>query len=183
MSSDDIWDKILIAAGLAVAGAVALTTATAAVSLAESFVDNVVRDKIDEPAIGSVVYCDLALFVEHSGIYVGNGEIVHLDGSGRIVRTGGTTFLNRLEGVNPAMSIYAACSNTTPKGNHSVADYALELADEYVDYSLLMNNCHMFSASCLQIEKPRAFYNTLKALKILAWKEHDINSWRVWDRG
>ena len=179
MSSDNIWGKVLAAA----VGAVALTTATAALSLIESFVDNVARDKVAEPAIGSVLYCDLGLFVEHSGIYVGNGEIVHLDGSDHIIKTGGTGFLERLDGFNPAMSIYAACNDTIPKGSSFVADYALEWANKYVDYSIFMNNCHMLSASCLQRERPSMLYNTLKALKILAWKDHDITTWRVWDRG
>ncbi len=54
-----------------------------AINFAESFIDNVFRDKVDEPAIGSVVYCDLvAGFADHSGIYIGNNEIVHLNGDG-----------------------------------------------------------------------------------------------------
>lgn len=42
----------------------------------ESVVDNYMRDTISEPAIGSIVYCDLFLgYCEHSGIYIGNDEI------------------------------------------------------------------------------------------------------------
>ena len=43
-------------------------------ALARSFIDNVIRDRV-EPVIGSILYCDLALgYIEHSGIYVGGGN-------------------------------------------------------------------------------------------------------------
>ena len=52
--------------------------------LVESFIDNEIRDTV-YPVMGSVVYCDLAFgHAEHSGIYIGNDQIVHLDGSGDI---------------------------------------------------------------------------------------------------
>jgi len=51
----------------------------------ESIVDNTFRDKVKESKIKSVVYCDLFFgFAEYSGIYVGNNEIVHLNGKGKI---------------------------------------------------------------------------------------------------
>jgi len=52
------------------------------IGMIEGFVDYVFRDHV-RPKIGSVVYCDLWM-VEHSGIYIGNNRIVHLDGSGKI---------------------------------------------------------------------------------------------------
>ncbi|GJG69848.1 hypothetical protein AWS50_18280 [Enterobacter hormaechei subsp. steigerwaltii] len=37
-------------------------------SLAESFTDNVIRDTVDEPARGGIVWCELAGgYVTHSG--------------------------------------------------------------------------------------------------------------------
>ena len=44
-------------------------------NLAESFIDNVIRDKVT-PVPGSVVYCELAYAVEHSGIYIGDPVIL-----------------------------------------------------------------------------------------------------------
>ena len=32
-----------------------------------------------KPKIGSIVYCNLAIVVEHTGIYVGDGKIVHVN--------------------------------------------------------------------------------------------------------
>ena len=59
----------------------------------ESFIDNILRDTV-KPKIGSIVYCDLCFnTVEHSGVYVGNGEIVHLDGSGVVEKVSAKTFL------------------------------------------------------------------------------------------
>ena len=38
-----------------------------------------------EPGVGAPIYCDLGFnTVEHSGIYVGNNEVVHLNGNGQI---------------------------------------------------------------------------------------------------
>ena len=72
---------------------------------AQSFFDNVFRD-LALPTRGSVVYCDLALStVEHTGIYVGDNKIVHLDGSGLIEVVTPEKFLQRLDGWNTAMSI------------------------------------------------------------------------------
>ena len=36
------------------------------------------------PAVGSLVYCNLGVVAEHSGIYVGGNKIVHLSGDGHI---------------------------------------------------------------------------------------------------
>ena len=47
------------------------------------FIDYIFRDQV-RPKKGSIVYCDLAFFVEHSGVYIGNNKIVHLDGSGYV---------------------------------------------------------------------------------------------------
>jgi cell wall-associated NlpC family hydrolase len=59
------------------------------------------------PVVGSVVYCDLALTTEHSGIYVGENQIVHLDGDGDIQIVSPDDFLARLDGFNLAMSSYS----------------------------------------------------------------------------
>ena len=41
------------------------------------FVDSTFRDKV-APVPGSVLYCDLWVAVEHSGIYVGGGDISNI---------------------------------------------------------------------------------------------------------
>ncbi|MNP65712.1 hypothetical protein D3C76_1613310 [compost metagenome] len=58
------------------------------------------------PEIGSVVYCDLALgYMDHSGIYVGNGRIAHLAGTGRIELVSPKKFIDGRQSAftSPAM--------------------------------------------------------------------------------
>jgi hypothetical protein len=148
----------------------------------ESFVDNVVRDCIDEPALGSVVYCALAMgYVDHSGIYIGNNQIVHLDGSGLIEIVSPAQFLNRLDGWNLAMSITVSCANGSPVGSREVAARARRQVGRQIDYNLFTNNCHAFTAGCLSND----FDNwsvTMAALKSAAKRHLWATEWRVWNQ-
>ncbi|ELT0935742.1 hypothetical protein R7Y08_004580 [Enterobacter roggenkampii] len=68
-------------------------------SLAESFADNVIRDTVDEPATGGIVWCELAGgYATHSGIYIGNNRIVHLSGDGEVLCSDRKGFMARLDG-------------------------------------------------------------------------------------
>ena len=58
------------------------------------------------PVEGSVLSCHLAGFWDHTGIYVGDGKIVHRDGDGCICEVSPSEFLARLGGYNPAISIF-----------------------------------------------------------------------------
>lgn len=103
-----------------------------------------------EPALGSVVYCNLALAAEHSGIYVGNNRIVHLNGSGRVELVSPRVFCERLHGKNPASIIYCPISEDGRLlGNKKAAERALNQVGKYTTYNIFMNNCHIFSASCM----------------------------------
>ena len=59
-----------------------------------------------QPAIGSIVYCNLLIAVEHTGIYVGNNKIVHLDGEGIVKLVSPKEFCQRLGGFNPANTVF-----------------------------------------------------------------------------
>lgn len=143
-----------------------------------SFIDNVIRDTVNAPAAGSVVYCDL-LNVEHSGIYVGNGKIVHLDGSGVICKVSASIFLDRLDGLNTAMSIYTVCDDEDPVGDSQVAERAKSMIGKKRDYNFILDNCHQFTAGCLTGDFNNG-YNFLGLVKGLAEKELGGNTWRVW---
>ena len=41
------------------------------------FIDSTFREQVT-PVLGSVLYCDLWIAVEHSGIYVGDGDIANI---------------------------------------------------------------------------------------------------------
>ncbi|MFV0576493.1 MAG: lecithin retinol acyltransferase family protein [Vibrio sp.] len=146
-------------------------------NLAESFLDNVVFDKVNEPAIGSVLYCDLLLgYAEHSGIYVGNGNIVHLDGDGLIELVDGEEFISN----TTAMSIYVSCQGTKPVGSQVVGERAMEQVGICREYNFLLDNCHQFSTGCLtgNFENINSF---LWMLKDTSNKVLNSNNWRVWD--
>lgn len=150
-------------------------------NLVESLVDNVFRDKVSRPEIGSVVYCDLvAGQAEHSGIYVGNNHIVHLNGYGLIERVTPKQFMNRLGGLNTAISIYVSCREGSPVGSRKVANLAKSMIGRRRDYNLVFDNCHQFTAGCLTGN----FENACNLFTFLN-DEVRINvgghEWRVWD--
>lgn len=146
-------------------------------NFAESFIDNVVRDQIDEPARGSIVYCDLAFgYAEHSGVYVGGGEIIHLNKDGIIESVDHKEFINGTS----AMSIYAACCGTTPVGSEVVARRATSMKGNYRSYNVILDNCHQFAAGCLSGD----FDNSKNFLWMLKDESKNIlgsDSWRVWN--
>lgn len=149
--------------------------------VAESFVDNVVRDKVT-PALGSVVYCGLLNnLVEHSGIYVGNNRIVHLDGSGRIEAIDPEGFLGRLGGLNMAMTIYVSSRNGRAVGDEHVGHRAAAMVGSSRSYSVILDNCHQFSAGCLTGDFDNA-HNFLWMLKDQAREVLGSKEWRAWDR-
>ena len=152
-------------------------------NLLESFVDNVFRDTISEPAIGSVLYCDLAFgLAAHSGIYIGDNTIVHLNGDGRVKTTLPDEFLDRLDGLNTAISIYVSCNDTTPVGSESTALRAINAIGNERSYNILFDNCHQFTTGCLTGDFNNNASNFLWMLKMKADAHTNANSWRVWDR-
>ncbi|HAV3582288.1 lecithin retinol acyltransferase family protein [Acinetobacter baumannii] len=133
------------------------------------------------PEIGSVVHCGLFCNAfEHSGIYVGRNRIVHLDGSGRIEKVSPEQFIERLDGLNLAVSIYVSCKNGKPIGSKLAAKRAREKVGIRFKYSLSSNNCHIFTSGCLtgNFENNDNFFNLLTDT---TEDELGSNGWRVWD--
>lgn len=152
-------------------------------NLIESFVDNVCRDTVSSPVMGSVLYCDIVFgLAAHSGIYIGENTIIHLDGDGTVTTATPSEFLDRLDGLNTAMSIYVSCNNTTPVGCEEVALRSIEALGDKRDYNILFDNCHQFTAGCLSGDFDDNAANFLWILKMEAEKHINADSWRVWDR-
>ena len=149
-------------------------------NLAESFVDNVMKETV-VPVAGSVLYCEL-LFdaASHTGIYVGEGEIVHLDGSGKIEKVSAEQFLNRLDGFNSAMSIYVSCKGDEAVGSEAIAKRASEMAGKHLDYHLVLNNCHKFTSGCItgDFESSNVL---LENVRQQASEHLDADNWLVWE--
>ena len=149
-----------------------------AVNAFESIVDNAIKDTVREPAIGGAVYCDLALgHAEHSGIYIGNGLIAHLNRFGTVEAVDRAKFL---EGTT-AISIYTSCIGTMPIGCESAASYAKSVIEQkkHRRYNVILENCHMFTSECISGEKSANTF--LWMLKYESEKHHGTNNWRVWE--
>ena len=133
-----------------------------------------------EPVIGSVVYCDLAEFAEHSGIYIGNNRIVHLNGDGKVEAVTPKEFIRRLWGLNPAAEIYVSCdSDDEPVGCHIAANRAEERIGTERKYNMLLDNCHQFVSGCLTGN----FNNTdnfLMDLKSISKTKLTATNWNIW---
>lgn len=144
-------------------------------SLSKSLIQNLFW-KTDGPVRGSIVYCDLAFgYAEHSGVYVGNGRIIHRNGKGLIEVASIRQFL----ADTTALSIYVSC-NTQGRavGNESTAQIAGAMLGVQTDYSLLNENCHQFCSHCLSGD---IFSNTftLTQLKRDAHAHIQASQWRV----
>ena len=101
------------------------------------------------PTPGTPVYCDLAVVLEHTGIYIGRNRIVHLDGDGNIRSVSPEEFVARLAGTNPSSEIYFAAYNDKSLGNTEVAQRARDMRNEFRNYNWLLDNCHQFTCGCL----------------------------------
>lgn len=145
----------------------------------ESVVDNAIRDKITEPPEGSVLYCDLLFGVmEHSGIYIGNNKIIHLNKHGVLEIVSPEEFVSG----TTAVSIYVGCIDGIAVGTSQVKNRALNFLknNRYLDYNAILNNCHIFSSACLtgKLENSCTF---LWMLKDECKKNLGVDTWRVWD--
>ncbi len=155
-------------------------------AIVNSLIDNEVRTMVEEPAIGSVVYCDLAFStVEHSGIYVGNNKIVHLNGDGIVEKVTAKKFLARLDGINTAITIMTSCDGSTPVGSKAVAKRAKKKVGKKLDYKLLEKNCHAFCISCLindfNYTHSMLLGGGFSLLIETAENELSADDWRAWD--
>lgn len=136
-----------------------------------------------EPAYGSLVYTELGFGVaEHSGIYIGNRQIIDLDGRGRIKKASLNEFTGNITTFNH--EIYVPCYDGE---NDSIGFYeavwrAEEKLNESRSYNLLLDNCHQFCAGCItgDFENGSNFLNFLKDDFKRAVGVDKI-MWRKWD--
>ena len=132
------------------------------------------------PKIGSVLYCNLALAFEHTGIYVGGGKVVHLNGDGVVEKVSLKKFMNRLDGVNPSCSIFCATdSDGKTIRNREVAERALEMVGHRQRYNLFLGNCHCFTQYCLTGTK--AYFGSFGNVEELMRAKFGLASWRAID--
>jgi NC domain. len=148
-------------------------------SLAESLIDNVIRDKVS-PVPGSILHCSL-YGAEHTGVYVGNGKIINLCGNGSIMVCKPSQFIAN----SNAISIYVACDKATakPLGSSKVADRAKAMVGENRSYNVLMDNCHQFTCGCIlgEYDNPHNFFWMVEDVISKHLNSGEKIDWRVWD--
>ncbi|WP_104751116.1 C40 family peptidase [Helicobacter salomonis] len=153
----------------------------AALNLAESFIDNVFRDKVT-PKLGSILYCRLIGPTTHTGIYVGDQRIVELLGSGEVKLSTPKEFISGTQ----AMSIYVSCRGNEAVGFAQAAQRAKSLVGKTLDYPTMgvptekhEHNCHCFVYECLTGKHDSQKW-TLLDIEAKFRGEY-FDNWRVWD--
>lgn len=134
------------------------------------------------PLTGSVVYCKiLGGVAEHSGIYVGNNQIVHLNGSGLVECIPPETFLDK-ESRSSFNAIYVAAHAGMAVGSKDAAKRARNMIGSFQEYDILQNNCHRFVSGCLtgDLDNADCF---LWMLKHTCRRTLGANSWCIYDYG
>jgi hypothetical protein len=135
-----------------------------------------------KPVKGSVVYCRiLGGVAEHSGVYVGKGRIVHLNGNGFVERVSAEKFTQRLDGLSFSSDIYVSSRFDKAVGSKQVAKRAVEMIGDYREYNVLCENCHQFVSGCLTGD----FENSdcyMWALKQTCKKVLSSDAWCVYKR-
>jgi uncharacterized protein with von Willebrand factor type A (vWA) domain len=113
------------------------------------FIDHTFRDKVT-PVAGSVMYCDLWLGAEHSGIYVQQGQIANIEVTGfadsEVKYSDATDFTSKSVF---GQSIYVSSNKYGAVGNSNVAAHATNSVGAPAFYGLVFNNCHTFSRRCV----------------------------------
>lgn len=100
--------------------------------------------------VGYVVYCDLKMGLEHTGLYLGNDMIAELNGEGDFALVTTHTFLNYSEQrIGEIIYIPYSPYEESIITNPMAAINALCRINEKTEYNLLLNNCHQFVAGAL----------------------------------
>lgn len=153
------------------------------------------------PIEGSVLYCDLYNFVEHSGIYLKDNSISNIvvnsllrfDSSVKISSPESFTSKSLFNGI------YVSCNSKGAVGNQKVASFAKNSVGQKNFYGLIFSNCHSFSSKCIQNGTTSQSCNFDAAnliniddgstsglggiikLKKLANQRLSATKWRLWD--
>lgn len=162
------------------------------------FVDSTFRDKV-VTVLGSVLYSDLWVAVEHSGIYVGDGAISNIvvDGvaESTVCRSNPESFTAKSV---LGRKIYVSCNSAGAVGHAVVARCANALVGERAFYGLVIKNCHQFSTRRINarganmaeqswLDKLRShiwptetWEPTMALLKKAAQHKLGATKWRLW---
>lgn len=141
------------------------------------FIDHKFRDKVI-PVPGSVLYCDLWLGAEHSGIHVEQGQISNIvvnnlaSADSQVKYSDASDFTSK---STFGKSIYVSSNKHGAVGHANVAEHAANSVGEASFYGLIFSNCHTFSRRCVNHAPERANFldktiNLFKGLVDLEWE-------------
>lgn len=160
----------------------------------KNVIDRFHRKKV-VPIEGSVLYADLYFFVEHSGIYVGNGKISNIKVNKLSKGDSSVKISDAKDFTEKAFrkKIYVSSNEKRAVGNIVVSNYALSRVGDKRPYNLFLKNCHTFCTLCLDkinlntMEETvvdtvdETWERTIRALKRKAQKKLGATKWYVWD--
>ncbi|AAY60612.1 lecithin retinol acyltransferase family protein (plasmid) [Bacillus cereus] len=101
-----------------------------------------------EPLPGAFVYCMLGVVVEHSGIYIGGGNLIHLNGRGEVEVVTVASFTDHFTTINRDIFIPMDAEDKVI-GSSETLMRALNMVGKERDYNIFLDNCHQFSAGCI----------------------------------
>lgn len=189
-------EKAFQVGGKVLGSAVKVVTVTVGIQLMRSFIDSNVRPKVT-PVAGSVLYCDLYVIAEHSGIYIDNNKISNIVVERLITADSKVSLDDPKEFTSASKTskkIYVSCNSLFQAvGNQKVADFALSKVGERRFYGLVFKNCHTFSIQCInQVNTPTPHWDinqdtnkewepTINLLKNIANYKLGATKWLLWD--
>lgn len=101
--------------------------------------------KLSEVPAGALVVCEIFHLFDHTGIYVGDGQIVELQGTGLVRSVSIPRFMENRSGEE----LLVACDSLgKPLENHAAAERAVSQIFTFQTYDLISNNCHRFCGHC-----------------------------------
>lgn len=135
------------------------------------------------PVPGSILYCKLGDF-EHSGVYIGGGRIVELNGEGRVVEVSAEKFVDNVLTLDTDIYVSSTADGLRAIGSSKVARLAKTMLGDKRDYNIVLDNCHQFTAGCIlnNFENPDNFLFFLKDTVETEMNNGDTVNWVVWDR-
>ena len=172
--------------------------ATVGIKPIRYFIGSRIREQVI-PVEGSVLYCDLWIAAEHSGIYVADGQVSNIEVTGladsevRWCDAEGFTAKSLM-----GRKIYVSCDRHGAVGNDTIARGASSHIGEQSFYGLIIKNCHQFSSKCVNyigkdissLKHGLDFITdnlglerepTLRKLKADARNQLGATKWRLWD--
>ena len=179
MSDSSDWLEVAGKVALGVGGAALAAAGVLAVksgalqSAKAKFARNSDDRLIDAPPPGTPILVSLARGgAEHSGVFLGRSRVAELRGDGNICNASLSDFINGDAddpmNVRSGTRIFAACDDKTgmPLSSVNVVAAARRFIKNVkkVSYNLFCNNCHVFTASCVEgnMEREQSFLDWVR---------------------